>query len=431
MSDVLKVAVIGLGARGMGVYMRHLSRFPDQVRLIAVADIDPERVRLAREQYGIEEAMCFPSGEALLAGPKLADCVLICSQDADHVRQAVQATKKGYDILLEKPISPSLKECLELLRVSKQYGNKIIVCHVLRYTPFYSRVHQLVRSGVLGKIVSIQAAENVGYWHQTHSFVRGNWRSAEETSPMILAKCCHDMDIFSWLLERPCVSVSSYGSLSYFREECAPEGAAAYCLEGCEIKDACPYDAEKLYVFGDRMGFASGSTDWLKCLTNYPTRENVYHALRHGPYGRCVFYCDNDVVDHQVVNMLFEGGETISFSMCAFSKEVTRDLKIMGTLGELRGSMEKDLIEIDGFGRESVSIHVNESGETLTGHSGGDAGLVRDFVRAMRTENLEELESVTTLERSMQSHFIALAAEKSRKSGGSPVNLQKFREEAE
>ena len=303
MGKRLKAAIAGLGSRGKDTYARAAKLFPDKMEIAAIADIDPAKVRAAAEEYRVKEEACFASAEELLAQDKLADVIVIATQDRQHVKHAVLALKKGYHVLLEKPISPDLAECRKLVKTARECGRQVVICHVLRYAPFYEKLKELIDAGAIGEIVSVMAVENVGWWHQAHSFVRGNWRNSELSSPMILQKCCHDMDILLWLTGKTCKSVSSFGDTYLFRKENAPEGAGRRCLDGCRAKEDCPFDAEKIYMDHKKYGVRSGNREWpLDVLTLHPTKESVMDALKSGPYGRCVYDCDNNVVDHQVVN---------------------------------------------------------------------------------------------------------------------------------
>lgn len=260
--SIVTIAIAGLGSRGKDAYAQALAQVPERAKIVAIADPDAAKVHEVAQQFGIPAERCFHSAEALLAGPRLADALVLCTQDRQHVPQAIPALRKGYDILMEKPISPDLAQCKEILAVARETGRKVVVCHVLRYAPFYRKIKEVLDSGVLGDLMSIQAIENVGYWHQAHSFVRGNWRSKGETSPMFLQKCCHDMDLMVWLTGKSCLRLSSFGSLAHFRPEHAPAGAAKRCLDGCQAKDRCPYDAEKIYITNEKTGVAQGKTGW-------------------------------------------------------------------------------------------------------------------------------------------------------------------------
>ena len=319
MSKKMTVAILGLGSRGLQVYGEIVKNYDSIMEVTAVADLLPERLANAKKLFNLNEDACFSDADELLSREQLADAVFICTQDRDHVPQAKKALKKGYHILLEKPVSPSVRECTELLNEAKKYDRKVCVCHVLRYTPFYSTLKKMLAQGDIGKIINIQAREDVGFFHQAHSFVRGNWRNSEETSPMILAKCCHDMDLLVWLSDSSCRQVSSFGNLTWFKEENAPKGAARRCLDGCPVKDTCPYDAEKIYISNPDTGVRSKNGWPANTFAVPPTEENVRKELKAGPYGRCVYYCDNNVVDHQVVNLQMENDITVTFSMCAFS----------------------------------------------------------------------------------------------------------------
>ena len=423
---IVRIAIAGVGSRGKNAYGLELLNMKDRAKVVAVADIDPERLALAGDAHGVPDEMRFPSAEAMLAMPRLADAMLVCTQDRQHVPHAVAALKKGYDVMMEKPISPKLEDLQEITKVARENGRRVVVCHVLRYTPFFQTIKKTIDSGVLGEIVSIQALENVRYWHQAHSFVRGNWRREEDTSPMILAKCCHDLDYLVWLCGRKCERVSSYGSLMYFKESNAPEGAALRCTQGCKAKDGCPYDAEKIYLTNKDTGILCGNVEWpIDVLTENPTEEKIRHAIETGPYGRCVFHCDNDVVDHQIVNMQMEGGASLSLTMSAFTSIGGRTIKVMGTLGDLWGDMHENRIRIGVFGKEPQVIDLGKEEKDFAGHGGGDRLLMEQFVDLMQGKEPDG--TITTLETSVESHLVALAAEKSRLENGESIEIAPMR----
>lgn len=379
MKQIITCAIAGLGNRGNDIYGNYQFVSPEEMKVTAVAEPQEEKREAARMRYGLPENRCFSSAEEMLAQPKLADVMVIATQDRQHVEQAVNAIKKGYHVLCEKPISPDPEECRRLQKAAHEYQRIVAVGHVLRYTPFYSKIKKLIAGGAIGEVVSIQAMEQVTYWHQAHSYVRGNWRRTDETSPMILAKSCHDLDIFVWLLGKQCKKVSSYGGLYLFRPEKAPEGAAKRCLDGCLAKADCPYDAEKIYITNERTGIRTvvregktGDAAWPCCVLtpNDLSEAAVRKALETGPYGRCVYACDNDVVDHQVVNMEFEDGITVDFQMTAFTGEGGRTIHICGTKGDIKGNLGKNKVILTQFGRTPVSFEVAEG--DMSGHAGGD-----------------------------------------------------------
>jgi predicted dehydrogenase len=309
-------------------------------------------------------------------------------------------------------MSPSPEECLDMERMASEQGRLLTICHVLRYTPFWSTIKKVIDEGRIGEIVSIQLNENVGYWHIAHSFVRGNWNNSDKSSPMILQKSCHDMDVLSWLMDRPCVRVSSFGSLKYFHEGSAPEGSADRCLT-CSVEPNCAYSAPRFYLSDEFRG-------WARHFTPELTRESIVKGLQETDYGRCVFRSDNNVVDHQVVNLEFEGGATAMFSMCGFTFEQERRIQIMGTQGELRG--EEDKITLYDFlthQKTTIEIPVQTSG-----HGGGDSGIVRSFIDQVR--NAGSKEGLTSASVSVRSHMIAFAAEESRLNGGQVIELNDF-----
>ena len=427
MTKKIQVALAGLGSRGKDTYAPTARLFSEKMEIVAIADIDPAKVQEVAKAYGIPDDMCFASAEELIAQEKLADVMFITTQDQQHVRQAIPALKKGYHLLLEKPISPDVTECREIVKVAKACDRKVIVCHVLRYTPIYRTLKDVIDSGKVGDIVSVMSIENVGYWHQAHSFVRGNWRNSHTTSPMILQKCCHDMDLLLWLTGKTCKSVSSFGSTYLFKEENAPEGAALRCMDGCKAKEDCPYDAEKIYITDKKRGVANGHKTWpLDVLTLHPTVESIREAIKTGPYGRCVYHCDNNVVDHQVVNLHMTDGSTISHTMCAFTATGSRYAKFMGTKGEIIADMTANTIQVTPFGAETETIDISKLATDFSGHGGGDNRMVEEFLDMLINQS-GPTKRTTSLEQSVESHYCSFAAEESRLKGGAVVELDKYR----
>ena len=424
MSTPITFAICGCGARGLEAYAPYQESHPGEMKIVAGADTRPERLALLRERYGVPPECCFPSDDALLAQPRLADVMIVATQDRQHVRAALAALDKGYHILLEKPISPSLEDCRALQKKARETGKLVVVCHVLRYTRFYAALKGLLSRGAVGKVETIDAVEHVAYWHYAHSFVRGNWRRSDETSPMILAKSCHDMDILRWLAGAECQRVQSFGALDCFRPECAPEGAALRCLDGCARKKDCPYDAEKIYITDPRTGIRGKGKVWpCGVVVSEPTEETLMEALRTGPYGRCVFHCDNDVVDHQTVNLEFSGSIHATFTMTAFTQSCHRSIKVTGTGGEVEGDMEEEKLVLRRFGQPERVIDLREENGEFSGHGGGDFGLMRSFCRLIAAGGTEGL---TGVDASVESHVMALAAEASRRDGGRTVTLAEF-----
>ena len=415
----ITVAIAGCGSRGQDTYAACQERFSDRMKIVAAADIRPEKLAQMKETYGLTDAQCYASAEEMLQQEKLADVMFICTPDRMHYTEAVAALNRGYHLLLEKPISPVAEECTEIAALAEEKGLHVLVCHVLRYTVFYQKLKELIDSGVIGETVSIQAIEKVAHWHQAHSFVRGNWRNAALSSPMILQKCCHDMDILLWLAGRRCERVSSFGSLRHFTAENAPAGAPGRCTDGCPAADTCPYNAERFYL----GKVAEGNLDWpVNVLSPNPSMETITEALKTGPYGRCVYRCDNDVVDHQVVNLELEGGLTINFTMCAFTKGGGRNIRIMGTHGEINASMDHQTISVRPYVGEDQELDLAAVTNDFTGHGGGDPRLVDDFLHLVAGEEFNDV-ALTSVGRSVESHLVALAAEESRKNHGKVIEL--------
>jgi predicted dehydrogenase len=413
------VALIGAGQRGMDCYGKYALRYPYEVQFVAVAEPNRERREKFKQEHRLSEEQCFADWRELLAQPKLADAVLICTLDKVHFAPVIAALQAGYHVLVEKPLSPNPDECLQMGAAAEKAKKIFLVGHVLRYTNFFATIKQILNEDGIGDLISIQHNENVAFWHYAHSYVRGNWRNSTESSPMILAKSCHDMDILLWLAGADCTHISSFGSLSHFTPEHAPEGAPDRCLDGCPVAHTCPYYAPKFYLTGEPGWPASVISDDL-------SMEALLKALQEGPYGRCVYRCDNNVVDHQVVTIEFANGITAAFTMCAFTNDVYRTIKLMGTKGEIRGVISRDKceIEIQEFPTQTHKVIELQNEGGPQGHGGGDFGLMRHFVRLV--QNDDQQSGLTSATISVQSHLMAFAAEKSRLER-KVINLQEFR----
>ena len=415
------VSVIGLGNRG-SEYMGFLKTFHSaKVQIYAVCDCRQQALDDIAPKFAVPEERRYLSADAFFAEGVLSDALIITTQDASHYEIAKQAILTGYQlILLEKPVSGVKEEYTGLRDLAAQHGVLLIVCHVLRYSNYYRKIKEIIAGGQLGELVTVNHTENVGYFHFAHSFVRGNWHSEGASTPSILAKCCHDLDLIAWFADSPCVSVSSVGSLKYFRKENAPAGAAPTCMGGCKAKSTCPYDAEHLYI-KDPFYKAKFIKYMKRTLTGKAknSRADVEKALRTGDYGKCVFYCDNDVCDNQLVTMTFENGVTAVLEMNAFSDKMFRECHIVGTKGELIGYGTK--LEMRIFGGKTRTVHTFSP--NIGGHIEGDIRLIDGFVKLMCGETAD-LTDITTIEATVASHDMALAAEESRKNGGAPVFLQ-------
>ena len=377
----MKLALIGVGQRGM-IYASYAYDVK-HVEITAVVEPNQERREIACEKFHIKEENRFTSTDEFFSRGKLADAVILATMDRDHYQQAIRAIEAGYHILLEKPISPDPAECLEIQKKAEAAGRIVTVCHVLRYTSFFSTIKEIIDSGRLGKIVTIQHAENIGNFHMAHSFVRGNWRNSSMSSPIIMQKSCHDMDILVWLTGSRAKRISSFGELTYFKEENAPEGSADRCLE-CPVAENCRFDVKKAYlpIAGTWPATVIGADQ---------TEEGLLKALETSPYGRCVYRCDNDVCDHQVTNIEFENGD-----ICG------DDADNVITVTEYAANGQEDY--------KSEVIHLG----TVTGaHGGGDYGLMDDFLEVLE-KGEDSSCSRSSISRSVESHLMAYAAEQAR-----------------
>lgn len=408
------VIVIGAGSRGSR-YTDIMATEPEKFKVVGVAEPIPERREYIKTKHSVPENNCFESWENILAVPKFADIAIISTMDRMHREPAIKALEAGYDLLLEKPVAPTPEDCAEILKKAKECGRKIIVCHVLRYSPFFMNLKKIITDGTLGEIMSVEHIEAVGNLHQSHSFVRGNWGNENRSSFMLLQKCCHDLDILQWLLDKNCQFIQSFGSKDYFRVENAPAGAPERCTDGCPHADTCYYNAIKLYYDDkENLWFRESSTQ-----KHEPTDEQVMEMLKTTQYGKCVYRCDNDVVDHQTVNMKFDGGTTVAMTMSAFTKGGRR-LKIMGTKGELDAIMDAEpnkAFEFFDFAtRESrfLNSDIDIAGDSIvSGHGGGDEGIVDalyDYINdTLKTADVSEIGV------SCRNHMLVFAAEESRR----------------
>lgn len=412
MSRQVTLAIIGAGARG-NCYASFAKHHPDKVKIAAVADPDVQRRERMAKAYNIPPEFCFSGYEEFCTHPKMCDAVAICTQDNLHEAPAIACAELKYDILLEKPMAPTAEACRRIAEAVKKNNVTLAVCHVLRYTQFTRVLKEVLASGKIGEIISIQHLEPVGYWHQAHSYVRGNWRNEAESSNMLLAKSCHDVDWLNDIMGKKCTMIQSFGTLRHFKKSEQPAGAADRCIN-CprEVESCCPYSAYKIY-FRDR--YCHNNTGWpTNVLTPDVTQQTLAKALAEGPYGRCVYACDNDVVDHQVVNMSFEDGTSASMTMTAFTAHGGRKTRIFGTLGEI--DTDSQLIHIHTFlddTTQTIDTNTVNDGGINSGHGGGDYGIMEAFLEAVSSADKSTI--VSGWEASLASHLMVFAAEESRK----------------
>lgn len=405
--EPVTLAVVGAGSRGT-TYARFAQAFPERAKIVAVAEPRTTyRERLAKA-HDIPPAHVFTDWREAAEAPRLADAVIIATQDRMHVEPATTFADLKYDILLEKPMAPDPAGCYQIIEAVERNDVLFAVCHVLRYTRYTQKLKTLIEAGTIGDLVGMQRLEPVGFWHMAHSFVRGNWHREDESGPMLLTKSCHDLDWIQYVMGAACTSVSSFGSLKHFRSEEAPDGAGERCVT-CPVEPTCPYSAKRIYLEALRRGHRGWPVD---VLTPNPTRETVMAALEEGPYGRCVYDLDNDVVDHQVVSMAFEGGRTATFTMMAFTEMDHRKTHIFGTRGTLTGD-GRFIEHYDFLTDTSSRIDTEPTEDTLGGHGGGDFGLMDAFVRAVAEQ--EPAWILSGPQESLRSHLLVFAAERARR----------------
>ena len=406
------VTAITLGAGGRGnVYGNYGLQFPKELNIIGVAEPIAIRNKRYAEKHTIVDKNRFDTWEHVFDRPKFADAVIISTPDDLHYGPCMKALEMGYDVLLEKPIAPTEKECLDILNLANKTGRIVAVCHVLRYAPYFIKLREMIQSGSIGKLISIQHLEPIEHIHMSHSYVRGNWHNSKETTPIILAKSCHDLDILRWIIDKPCKNIAAFGSLKWFKKENAPDGSANRCSDGCAVEKTCPYSALKIYNKPDGW---SSVFDFPDDISKH--EEYLLEQLKTTNYGRCVYRMENDQPDHYVTSMEFEDEITANFSMEAFTSYHGRRTRIMGSHGDITGDMtaftHTDFLT-GKITKWDISIEEDKnSGYQGSGHGGGDWGLVTDFINAVKKQDASLLTS--TIDASVESHIMGFMAEKSR-----------------
>lgn len=405
-------SVVGLGGRASAYLSALQELYPNEHQVVAVADPDPVKQACARNDYGLQDNQIFDTDLDLMEQPRLSDVAIVATQDKLHLRDIRGLLAKGYDLILEKPVATTLEELQEIAAVSKSFPDQMVaVCHVLRHTVFFGEIRRILENGRFGPVASIQHNENIGYYHFAHSYVRGPWNNSETSGPLTLTKSCHDMDILLYLLGNThCQQISSYGALLIFnRDHYDPATMAPMCVD-CSQNESCAFSAPKLYSSGKikSVVFDLSSVD--------KVREN----LGTSPYGRCVYHCDNNVVDHQSTAMQFDNGVTATFNLSAFSAKVNRSLKIMCQFGEIRAIEKPYLIETTDFRTDETTV--TELDIHDRGHGGGDKAFVKDFMESY----LHGVPFNSTLEHAIESHAMALLAEESRKDNGNAKSVSQW-----
>ena len=402
MTNFIKIVAIGAGNR-TNKYLEYVKQHPDKVKLVGVVELNDIRRKHVAERFGLDESQCFADYRDFFQHPFDADAVMVCTPENMHFEPTMQAIGRGYHVLLEKPIAQTLEECMLIAEAARKHDVLVSVCHVLRYHPYFMKIKELVDSGELGHIISINHRTSVGVDRTAHGFVRGIWRKEAVSNPMLMSKCCHDIDFLLWLTKTPCRKLTSFGSLRWFKEKNAPEGSADRCL-GCKVENRCPFSAIDLYRV---------RRDW---IANFDVPEGktidevIEDQLRQGLYGRCVYRCDNDVVDHQIVSMEMESEVTVNFSMDIFTLKDNRETHISLTEGEIDG--DETRLRVRRFRGAEETIYDFSDLAHQPFHAGADLAIMADFIEAIQQDRKDV---VTSIDHSVESHRICFEAERSRK----------------
>ena len=343
----LRAILIGAGLRGRDTYSRYAAQHPERLAIVGLAEPNARRREEVAARHAIRASAVRTSWDALLAAPPTADAVIVATSDALHVEPALAALARGFHVLLEKPIALEARDCVRVVDAARRAERVLQICHPMRFIPFYEKLAALVRDGAIGRLVHLDLREHIAAWHMVHSYVRGKFRNTREAAPILLAKSCHDLDLLSWLVGESPARVSSSGALSHYCASGAPSAVPERCTDGCPIQSECPHDAVRFYAGPDDK--LARHWPWSDVSLD-PTREARLQALRTGRYGRCIYRCDNDVLDHQSVSIEFASGVTASFGLHGFANEERRTVRVSGTRGEIRGVLHDGVIEVSRIG---------------------------------------------------------------------------------
>lgn len=418
----ISVVVIGCGDRAT-TYCREGVLNLKKMQVVAAIDPNPERLRYMQETFDVPADKCYKNMQDVLDQGKIADCVIDGTMDQYHMETAIPFLEQGYDMLLEKPIVNNRKDLLKIRDTAKAHGCKLMICHVLRYAPFYRKIKELLMDGVVGEIVNIQTSERVGAFHSSVSYIRGKWNSTKEcNSSFLLAKCCHDIDLLCWLNNSTVpTKVSSMGGRDYFIEEKAPKGSGTRCLVDCpkEIREKCIYDAQNMYLDNcliPQYPWQCTGKNW----QDVTEEEKVESLKTYNPHGKCIYKAGGDIVDHQNVIVEFDNGSTAVHTLTLGAMRPGRSIWIQGTEGEIEGWVDDDHVMIRKYDPKTSWFQeyeekVGVEDGVVDAHFGGDRGLVRDFCTMM--EGVESSISRTSIDDSINSHLICYAADASMETG--------------
>ncbi len=419
----MKAIIIGCGARGGETYGRYFHE-TGEAEIVAICDNNPAKLESCRKEFGLAPEQCYADYNQLLAQGKIADFAVVAVMDRDHYDVAMKAMALGYHLLLEKPVSESPAECIAIRDYAEAHNLIVTVCHVMRYTSYYRYLKKLIADGRIGTLMGIEQTEDVAFWHMAHAFVRGNFCNSNTTSPMILQKCCHDMDLLVYLTEQRPLYVSSMGSLRYFKSENAPEGSANRCVD-CKVAN-CPFNAVDFYEGNIkeliRQGRPTNVWPYAQVAVD-PTPERIMDSLRTTKWGKCVFRSDNNVVDHQFSTIQFANGLVGTLTMIGFSADGGRQTHVYGTEGEIFLNEQTRTITLHRFNEQKQVTSFDDLATDFSGHGGGDKIMLHEFFDSL-TSGVKTINS--DIVRSIYSHLMCFCAEKSRLEGGKPVHIDEI-----
>ena len=437
--------MIGCGERGLNVYGEYAKDNPNNLKFVSCAEPNLKRREMFAKIHNISDDMTFITDDDALKAGKIADIAFICTMDMLHEKAVISALDLGYHVFLEKPMAISEQGCRKIVAKSEEVGKILAVGHVLRYSPLFSKVKEIVDSGVLGDIVNIKHSENMGTWVYAHSFVRGNWENSKETSSLILQKGVHDLDLIYWFANNNPSEIVCLETPTPFNPSNAPKNAPTRCIEGCPYSETCLYETARTYLQGrfvqqDLSRSESRAIKFLfKLVLKHPklarslfpplkkeqvvpwrrwptsqltddlSDEGLVKALREGKFGRCIYHCNNDQPVSQFVGIKFENGLTATYNLHGMSYRDGRETRIDGTKGSLKSYFYNSAFYIDVFDHLNASTEKVRLKIERSAGGGGDYRIMDEFIDALNGVKPPPISS----KESLVSHLMAFAAERS------------------
>ena len=392
--EKVKLAIIGTGLRGAYTYAPLIAKYKDKCEIVAFVENKKGRRDLFLEKYPVDKDMVFDNLNDFIAHDKLADAVIISHYDLLHYDTAQVLLVKGYDVLVETPVANSLDGLVHLKEYSLKNKDRLfMVAYNNRYSSFYTKLKEIVDDKKLGDLINISYNVDIGYQNFVHNYVRGNWRITSDTATIMLTNSCQDIDMMINLSKGKCQKVSCFSDLRIFNWENFNTKMSENCFR-CSEEESCPFSAKKIYLQEDK--FINNS------VHINPTKDNLEAILKQGPYGKCVFYCDNDVCDNLTSIFKFDNKVTSNFNINAFTKESDKKIRLFYKEGEVEASFKQKEIKIKSFLNTDEKIIKIDQENT-------DEKLFLDFIDRVKNKNYKSC--ISDVGSVIESHVATFAAE--------------------